>query len=799
MTSGAAPEALAPERACFRAHVREIGITGSDDLEPRAALGDARGRHALALALEMKGLGYHAFACGLEGPDRLDRVADVVRGLVRREHASPDCVYVHNFGDPDRPRALRLPAGRGRALRAELAALVAGLREDLPKAFREEAFDREKAELVEGYEAQQRGQQEQLEKLADEAGFAVVLTPDRNVVLIPVVDGKPIRSEADLRFLGPDRVRELEEARRDLTRRVRDHLEAHRLERHELDERIRAIEREFAERIVRGRVQQLAERFANEKLTRHLQELVDHVLENLQVFRGEPEATPFPLALLGGEAPEPFAVYEAHVVVDNAQTVTPPVLVVDSPTYKNLFGTIDRSVDRFGRISTDFRRIHAGALLEADGGVVVFNAEDALVEPFVWRILRRALRSGRIEVEAYDPFVGFTPSGIRPEAIRVETKVVLVGPRWLFEKLLELDEEFGDLFKVLADFAPVVERDDATTRALCERVAGVASEEGLLAFDAAALDALVELAVREADDRRKIHLGSERVMDAAREASARAAVKGRSKTTREDVLEATRDRLYRLDRIDQAIREAISRGILLLELEGERIGSVNALSVSELGGHRFGRPARVSASVGIGGEGVVSVDRETKLSGPLHDKGVLILQGFLRDRFARTRPLSLAASVAFEQSYGQVEGDSASLAELLALLSSIAQFPLRQDLAVTGSVNQAGDVQAVGGVTEKIEGFFDCCRARGLTGAQGVVFPAANVDHLLVREDVVEALENGRFHLYPVATVDQALTLMTGLPAGSVVEEDTLNFAVDRALETLSLRLREFARGREGG
>jgi predicted ATP-dependent protease len=785
---------LPAERVRFRANVRELGIRSTDDLEASTALGDPRGAHSLDLALGMRELGYHAFVCGLEGPDRLDRAAAAVRALLRREAPSPDCVYVHDFSDANRPRALRLPAGRGRELRAELAALIRGLREDLPQAFREEAFDREKAELVESYEAHQRSQQQQLEKLAEEASFGLVFTPERNVVLIPMVDGKPVRGEADLRFLGPEKAKKLNDARRELTRKIREHLEAHRLERHRLDEQIHRIEREFAERIARGRARELAGRFQDEKLTHHLEELVDHVLDNLDAFRDEAGAASLPLSIFGGEAPDPFAVYEANVVVDNSKTSSPPVIVVDSPTYKNLFGSIDRTVDRFGRISTDFRRIHAGALLEADGGVAVFNAEDALVEPFVWRILRRALRSGRVEIEAYDPFVGFTPSGIRPEPVRVETKVVLVGPRWLFEMLLALDEEFRDLFKVLADFSPVVERNEESTRSLCGRVVAAVASEGLLPFDASALDALVELAVREADDRRKISVGSERVIDAAREASARASARGRSKATREDVLDAVRDRVYRLDRIEQAIREAITRGILLVDVDGERIGTVNSLAVSDIGGLRFGRPGRVTASVGIGSEGVVSVDRETKLSGPAHDKGVLILQGFLRDRFSRVRPLSLAAAIAFEQSYGQIEGDSASLAELLALLSSIARFPLRQDLAVTGSVNQAGNVQAVGGVNEKVEGFFDCCRARGLSGRQGVVLPAANEEHLLLRDDVADAIEQGRFHLYPISSIDEALSLLAGRPAGSAVDAGTLYYEIDQALDELSRRLQRFSR-----
>ena len=793
------PRELPAERARFRADLGALGIRSSDDAGGSAALGDPRGQRALELALGMKASGYHAFACGIEGPDRLERAAAIARLVLRREKPPADTVYLHNFSEPDRPRALRLPAGDGRRLRSELASLIKGLREDLPKAFREEAFDQEKAQLVRGYEERQREQQQRLEAMASEAGFSIVITPQQNLALIPVVDGKPVQSEADLRFLGEEKVREIEEKRRELARRIRDHLEEHRLERHRLDDEIHRIEKEFAGRIARSRAKALAARFESPRLARHLEEMVDHILEHLDVFRGDAEAPSLPLPFLLPDPGEALAAYEVNVVVDNSDGPGPRVLVIDSPTYKNLFGTVDRTMDRFGRMTTDFRRIHAGAMLEADGGVVVFSAEDALVEPFVWRILRRALRSGRVEIEAYDPFVLFTPSGIRPEPIAVDTKVVLVGPRWLFEMLLVLDDEFRHLFKTLADFAPVVERTDESTRALCGRVAGIVESEELPVFDAGALEAVVELAVREADDRRKIFLGSQRVLDAAREAAARARAAGRSKTIREDVLAAVRDRVYRLDRVDQAIREAIARGILLVDVEGTRVGALNALSVSELGGHRFGRPSRLTASVGLGAKGVVSVDRETELSGPTHDKGVLILQGFLRGRYARARPLSLVASVAFEQSYGQVEGDSASLAELLAILSSLGRIPLRQDVAITGSVNQVGEVQAVGGVNEKIEGFFDCCRAKGLSGAQGVAFPASNEEHLILRDDVVEALEEGRFHLYPVASVDEALEVLTGRRAGSPEEEGTVNHAVDRALEELATRLRDFAGPRDKG
>jgi ATP-dependent Lon protease len=789
----AAPlQPLAAAQVCFRSDVRALGIGSTDDVPACVAFGDERGEKALAFALGTRSAGYHVFACGIEGSGRLQRLADRVKEWLRREAPSPDWIYVHCFSDPSRARAIRLRAGEGARLRADLRAFLDGLRADLPKAFREESFDAEKARLVGEFQKRHLEQQRALEELATRSGFAISVSPQGNLALVPLIDGRPVQSEEEYQSLGEGRIAKLEEARAKLAHELRDHLERHREERHRLDEEIGAIEREFAARIARPRVRALGARYENPELGAHLDELVEHLLEHLDPFRtrDEPSLPPW-LSFVAAEA-EPLAIYEVNVVVDNSRTHAPPILVVDSPTYKNLFGTIERVVDRVGRLVTDFRKIQAGALLRADGGVVLLQAEDALVEPFVWRILRRTLRSGRVEIEAYDPFVLWTAAAIRPEPIQVDTKVVLLGPRWLFELLLQVDDEFRDLFKVLADFSPIVDRTGDSIRALCGRVAWLVEAEGLLAFESNALDALVELAVRESGDRRKIDLGSERVLDAAREASALARSAGRSKVTREEVLAALADRIHRLDRIEQWIREAIDRGLLLVDLQGERVGQVNGLSVSELGGHAFGRPARLTASVGLGEGGVFSIEREVELSEATHDKGVLILQGFLRDRFARARPLALVASLAFEQAYGGVAGDSASLAELCALLSRIGGFALRQNLAVTGSVNQRGEVQAVGGLDEKIEGFFECCRLRGLTGRQGVIIPAANVENLSLREDVVRAIERGEFAVLPVRTVEEALEALTGLAAGAHDEPDTLLFLVDAALAGFAARLAEF-------
>jgi ATP-dependent Lon protease len=734
---------LGPEQASFRADVGALGISSSRDVEPAPALGDPRGEEALSLALDIRSPGYHVYASGLEGPKRLERVAQLVRGKLKPGELS-DWVYVNNFSDPGRPRALKLRTGEGARLRTALANLIAQLRQDLPKAFREEVFDEERARILDAFQRRQHEEEQRLNELAASENLGIQISQQGNITVVPLIGGKPI-DPPQFEALRPDLKNQFEEAHKRFQHELRDHFARSREERMRVDEEIHEIEKEFARRLVKPKLESIATGFENPALAAHLNELLEHLVDHLEPFRAtEPPSLPLPIALLAGSPEDQLSVYEVNVVVDNSRTAEPPTLVVDGPTYKSLFGSIDREVTRTGQLTTDFRKIRAGALLEADGGAIVVDVLDVLVEPFVWRILRRTLRSGRVEIEAYDPFVMFTTVGLRPEPIEVDTRVVLVGPRWVFEMLLVADEEFGDLFKILADFSPVVELDEASMRLLCGRIAKLCQDEGLPDFDADALAALVELAVREAGDRRRIHVGGELVLDAAREAGAIAHNRNGENIGRDDVAQSVRARAHRLDRIERDLREAVERGIVLLNVEGERVGQLNALSVGELSSRRFGRAGRVTASVGLGQKGVVNIEREAKLSGSTHDKGMLILEGFLRDRFARSRPLSLVASVAFEQSYGSVDGDSASLAELLAILSRIGGFALRQDLAVTGSVNQAGEVQAVGGVNEKIEGFFHCCRDKGCQGEQGVVIPYSNIEHLVLSSDVVATRTNPR-------------------------------------------------------
>jgi ATP-dependent Lon protease len=465
-------------------------------------------------------------------------------------------------------------------------------------------------------------------------------------------------------------------------------------------------------------------------------------LSNLDNFKESPAAA-IALPFLPPPRSATHLEYEVNVVVDNAATNGAPIIVESAPTYLNLFGTIERVVDRFGRVVTNFTRIKSGSFLRAHGGYLIFSLDDAITEPAVWKVLKRTLRSGRIEMETYEPFALFSASGLRPEPVRVSTKVIVVGSAFLYHLLYSWDEDFHEMFKIRADFNPVMQRDDDHQMAYAQWVGNLCNEEGLPHFDRSGIERLIEFGARQAGDRDKVLASYAAIADLVRESAFWARKEDLQLVSARHVDQALQSRVFRSNRIEEDIRELITNGTILVDIEGKKVGQVNGLSVMDIGGYAFGRPSRVTASVGMGQAGIINIERESRLSGSIHDKGMLILAGYLRNRFGQTHPLALSASLCFEQSYSGVEGDSASSTELYALLSRLTDIPLRQDLAVTGSVNQWGEIQAIGGVNEKIEGFYDICRVIGLTGTQGVLIPEANVRHLVLRRDVIEAVAGG--------------------------------------------------------
>jgi ATP-dependent Lon protease len=565
-----------------------------------------------------------------------------------------------------------------------------------------------------------------------------------------------------------------------------------------MEEDIRMIERRFCESLLVPILSQMEGQLSNEEVNVYLAEVREHILTNLDDFKDTPAASVVLPFMPAPRERDPYLEYEVNVVVDNGKTQGAPIIVESAPTYLNLFGTIERVVDRFGRVVTNFTRIKSGSFLRAHGGYLIFSLEDAITEPAVWKVLKRTLRSGRIEMETYEPFALFSASGLKPEPVKVNTKVIVVGSAYLYHLLYTWDDEFHEMFKIRADFNPVMQRDESHQIAYAHWVGNLCNEEGLPHFDQSGIERLLEYGARQAGDRDKVLASYATIADLVREAAFWARKEDRQLVSARHVEKALESRVFRSNRIEEEIRELIANGTILVDIDGKKVGQANGLSVMEIGGYAFGRPSRVTASVAMGQAGIVNIERESHLSGNIHDKGMLILSGYLRNRFGQNQPLALSASLCFEQSYGGVEGDSASSTELYALLSRLANIPLRQDIAVTGSVNQWGEVQAIGGVNEKIEGFYDVCRVVGLTGKQGVLIPASNVRHLVLRSDVVQAVADGMFHIYPLKNIDEGLAILTGLSANGIGAE-SVNQAVANRLKELAVGLKEFAgTGKEG-
>ncbi|MDW7709716.1 MAG: ATP-binding protein [Deferrisomatales bacterium] len=770
------------------------------DVEPLGnPLGQERALRSIRLGVRMRAPGYNVYVAGLTG----NRKEAMLRQFVAE--ASPelpppsDWIYLFNFRDPDRPRAVRLEAGQACELRREMDRLVETLKRKIPEAFRQETFENEKEALSRKYDAQSKALKEQFEASAQEKSLHVHSPGQGQLMFIPMIDGKPIEEPAQFEALADEEKRRLGENQESLGREAREMFKKQKALMEEMGREVEQIVKVYAGRIVDPLLEDIGKRYENPRVAEYLAALRDHTLENLEKFKegGEQPSLPFPMPFLRAGDGDRFLEYRVNVLVDNSDDGKPPLLVEESPTYRNLFGAIEKVVDETGKLVTNFTRIKSGALMRASGGYLIFNLEDAITEPFVWKSLKRVLRSGLVEIESYQPLSFLQVAGLLPEPVPVNTRLVVYGSRLLFHVLRYWDPDFAEYFKVVADFDYETDRDGDGVLAYAQRIAHLASAEGLPPFDREAVAEVVRFGSRQVEHKEKLVALLEQLDDLVREAAFFAWEDGADRVRAEHVRRALDDRQFRWNRVEEKVRQLIREGTLLVDVEGAKVGQVNGLAVLSMGEYAFGRPSRVTASLGLGSSGILNIEREARLSGATHDKGVLILSGYLRNTFGRSRPLSFSASLAFEQSYSGIDGDSASSTELYALLSRLGEIPLRQDIAVTGSVNQMGEIQAIGGVNEKVEGFFRVCRAVGLNGRQGVLIPEANVRHLVLHPEVVEAVGRGEFHLYPVARVEQGMEVLTGMPAGAPGEEGTVMGLVDAALARLDESLRERNGGKE--
>jgi len=773
---------------------KTLGFTTTEEVTPdEGPIGQARASEALSFGLEAQTAGYNIF---VTGPVGVGKRTAVQAGLQRHGRDRPppgDWVYLHNFRDPRRPIAVALGSGQGERLVADLRQFLDDARRELAGAFESETYSRRQRELTEPIESEQEAALGELREHAQAGGIAFELTPT-GVLTVPLRGGQPM-TPADFAGL-PEPVRSrYQRAIEELGPRIQAFLTNMRSRQREARRRLRALEHEVALFAVGHLIDELKERYADsDKLTAWLTSVQEDVIENLARFQpqggpGEAEpASPLSEAIAGGPE-QALARYAVNVFVSHEADGHAPVVAETNPTYSNLFGRIEHQGVLGGGFVTDHRMLRPGAVHRANGGYLVLPAAEVLGQPLVWLKLKEVLRSGQIRLENLaEQYALFPTATLAPEPIPLDLKVVLVGSPALYELAYRLDEDVRKLFRVKAEFDWRVDWDEEGVRGYASFLSSQVLEGGLRHFDAAAVARVIEHGGRLAESQQWLSTRFVEIAGLAAEASHWASADGSERVRAKHVERAIEQKIKRSDLIERRLLDMVAEGTLMLDFDGERVGQVNGLAVLDLGDYSFGRPVRITASAGPGRGALVSIEREAELSGHIHDKGFLILSGYLRGRYGGERRIALAATVTFEQSYEQIDGDSAASAELYALLSELAGVPLRQDIAVTGSVNQHGELQAIGGVNEKIEGFHRTCSLGELTGGQGVIIPEANVRHLMLSREVVDAVRARRFHVWSARTVDDGIELLTGLTAGrrgpdGLFPAGTLHARVEKRLE----------------
>jgi lon-related putative ATP-dependent protease len=771
-------------------------------------IGQARAIEAVRFGIGIRRDGYNLYALGQHGTGKHSVIRQFLEQKAATEPVPADWCYVNNFEQPNQPNCLKLPPGRGTGLRQDMAQLVEELRTTIPAIFESEDYRvRQQAVEAEFKERQERAFEE-LQQEAQKRGIALIRTP-AGLAFAPQHDGQVISPE-QFQSLPQEEQNRMQADIAALQEQLLATIQLLPRWEKEIRDRMKALNRDVTLFAVGHLVEELRQKYSDlPEVVAYLGAVQQDVVENVDDFRNPDEAapTPFPGVPLPRplQGPPLFRRYQIKVLVDHSGAQGAPVIYEDNPTYQNLVGQIENIVAQMGSLMTDFNLIKPGALHRANGGYLILDAHKMLPQPYAWDQLKRALRSGEIRIETPAQMVGLINTiSLEPEPIPLKVKIILLGERLLYYLLSQFDPDFSELFKVEADFADEVTRSSENDLLYARLIGTLARKEELRHLDRTAVARVIEYSARLVGDTEKLSIRMQGIADLLREADYWAGEAGHDLVTAPDVQRAIDAQIYRADRVRELTQAEIQRGTILIDTQGEKVGQINGLSVITLGHFAFGRPSRITAAIRLGKGEVVDIEREVALGGPIHSKGVLILAGFLGARYGLERPLSLSASLVFEQSYSGVEGDSASSAELYALLSALAEAPIKQSLAVTGSVNQHGQVQAIGGVNEKIEGFFDVCRAKGLTGEQGVLIPASNVKHLMLRQDVVEAATAGKFRIYPVETIDQGLEILTGLPVGERDEngnypEGSINQRVEARLAALAEKWRAFSAQAGGG
>ncbi|MGA3288820.1 MAG: ATP-binding protein [Candidatus Bathyarchaeia archaeon] len=768
------------------------------DLAPLSEIiGQERAVRALKFGLGIKDHGFNMYVAGYPGTGRKSTVKNFVEAQAKNQPVPPDWCYVNNFANPYEPKAIQLPAGKGKEFRDDLKNFIENVvRNALPKAFESEDYVARRDTTIQGLENQRKQLIDELNQKAQSEGFVIQTTPI-GLLLIPVLDGKPLSEEEMLAL--PQKMKDkIQEKREKLEGEFRNTMRQLIDMERKIHEALKKLNKEVALYTIGNQVESLIEKYKDTmEVATYLKDVQNDILDNLQQFikRSEPQQQfPFPMPWM---KEEPYKKYEVNVVIDNSDTKGAPVVMETNPTYPNLLGKTEKEA-QFGALTTDFSMIRGGSIHKANGGYLIIPVEELLRDPFSYDGLKRDLRDRNIAIAEPEERYGFlSVKTLKPQPIPLTAKVILIGDPYVYQLLFQLDTDFRELFKIKAEFDTLMDRTDDTVTQYAAWVCTFCEKENLKHLEGTGAAKLVEHSSRIADDQYKLSTQFALIADIIREANYYASQENAEFINGNHVKKAIEEKVYRSKLIQEKIQEMITRGFFLIDTLEERVGQVNGLSVMGQGDFAFGSPSRVTTSIGLGREGVIDIEREAKMGGPIHTKGVLILSGYLNDRYARDKLLSLSARVVFEQSYGGVEGDSASSTELYSILSALSGLPIKQNIAVTGSVNQKGEVQAIGGVNEKIEGFFEVCKLRGFTGQQGVMIPESNVQNLMLKEEVVEAAKAGKFSIYSVKTIDEGIEVLTGTKAGQrgadgTFEEGTVNYLVDKQLKDMADKLKDF-------
>ncbi|MDA2925707.1 AAA family ATPase [Acidobacteria bacterium AH-259-G07] len=766
---------LKPEDLCSLCDIEQLDFENTEQLDSlEGIIGQSRAVKAIEFGLGMSSFGYNIYAAGIPGTGKKSLIKSFVERIASERETPPDIFYVHNFSQPDHPRVIKVPPGVGCEFKRDMEELVLNLKEEIPKAFKSEDYERQQDEIVQGFQ-QKRG--ELIGRVQAEARQRQLLIKGEGpqILTIPMRGGEEM-SPVDFENLSEEeqekirrKQEELSEVMQDIHREIRDVQQ-------ETQKRIKELNRRVALVALGYLLENLQSRYKKCKgIVEYLGEVQEDVLDNLSDFLGSEQEQSQP-PVKGARAAASRSAsdrYQVNVLVDHSKQKGAPVFLESHPTYRNLIGFMEREAS-MGTLYTDYTMIRAGSMIQANGGFLILDIADVLLSPFAWEALKRVIQNGEVKIEDVGEQYGFiATAGLQPQPVQVDLKIIVLGSIQLYNLLYNLDEDFQKLFKIKADFDTITHKDERRVMEYARYVKKRCDEEKLKHFDRQAVATVIEHCSRMVSDQTRLTLRFSDVADVIRESSYWASQNGRQYVASDDVRKAIEEKIYRSNLVEERLQEMIDEGSILIQTSGEKAGQINGLSVYQLGDYSFGKPTRITAQVSVGDKGIVNIEREAKLSGNIHDKGVLILSGYLHGKYGQARPLSLNASICFEQSYSGVDGDSASSTELYAILSSLCSVPLKQSIAVTGSINQMGVIQPIGGVNEKIEGFFHTCKASGLSGEQGVMIPKQNVKNLMLKSEVIEAIREGKFHIYAVKTADEGLEILTGRKAGDLQSDGT--------------------------